>query len=136
MFISLIQIILLFVIPVLLLYFKVIKYKYKIHILSLISLVTLLIIVFENWNFEKLGLRIDNIQIAFIPYAIFTLLGVVVLFLIAKLLKATPEENFWRDNHFIYGFIILSLLQEFLFRGFLIPKLAVFFHFDFITILI
>lgn len=107
-----------------LLYFKKINFKYRIHVLSLICLITIGIIVLEKWSLFALGIRIDNIKESLIPYIAFTTVGVLCLIMVAKLLKNKPEKAFYKQTHFIFGFVLVSILQEFLFRSFLIPKLS------------
>lgn len=124
MIINFVEIILLFIIPVLLLYFKKINFKYRIHILSLIFIITTVIIVIEKWSLVDLGIRLDNIRESIPPYLFFTVISSLFLIIISKALKKYPEKNFYMKKHFIFGFIFVSVLQEFLFRGFLIPKLA------------
>lgn len=136
MLLNIIEIILLFIFPITLLYFKKINFKYRIHILVLIFVITLGIIFFEKWNIFDLGIRIDNINESIIYYTIFTLIGIIFLIILAKVLKNSPEKNFFKQKHFIFGFILLSILQEFLFRSFLILKLSIIFDSSFLIIII
>lgn len=124
MVLNIIEILFLFVLPVLLLYFKKINFKYRIYVLSFISIITFIIILLEKWDLKKIGVRLDNIKNSIFPYMIFTIMGVILLIFISKLLKNKPDKNFYKQKHFIFGFLILSILQEFLFRGFLIVKLS------------
>jgi len=121
---NIIEILFLFIVPIMLLYFKKINFKYRIHVLSLICLITIGIIVLEKWSLFALGIRIDNIKESLIPYIAFTTVGVLCLIMVAKLLKNKPEKAFYKQTHFIFGFVLVSILQEFLFRSFLIPKLS------------
>ncbi len=119
-----------------LLYFKKINFKYRIHVLSLICIIAIGIVVFEKWSFFDLGMRIDNIKEGLIPYVAFTAIGVLCLVISAKILKNKPDKDFYKQKHFIFGFILLSILQEFLFRSFLIVKLSSFINSTFLIILI
>jgi len=121
---NIIEILFLFIVPIMLLYFKKINFKYRIHVLSLICLITIGIIVLGKWSWFDLGIRIDNIKESLIPYIVFTIVGVLCLIMVAKLLKNKPEKAFYKQTHFIFGFVLVSILQEFLFRSFLIPKLS------------
>lgn len=136
MLLSIIEILILFVIPIMLLYFKKINFKYRIHVLILICLVTTFIIIFEKWSLNDLGIRIDNIKEGLIPYTLFTIIGIICLIIVARILKKKPEEKFYKQLHFIFGFVILSILQEFLFRGFLIVKLSSFINLPVLIIFI
>lgn len=124
MLLNIVEILLLFVVPIMLLYFKKINFKYRIHVLSLICIIVLGIIIFEGWNLFDLGIRLDNIKESLVPYLVFTIVGTLCLIVIAKVLKNKPEKDFFKQKHFIFGFIILSMLQEFLFRSFLIVRLS------------
>jgi len=84
---------------------------------------TLALIVYEGWTLSELGIRFDNVVPSIIPYTIFTILGVLALVAIAKIIKRTPQKNFYSNKKFIYSIIVISILQELLFRGFLFPKL-------------
>ena len=136
MLLAIFEISILFVIPVLLIYFKKINFKYRIHTLIGIVLIALIIISFDNWTLLDLGIRFDNFKIGLIPYSLFTLIGILALLLTSKILKLKPDKNFYKQKHFIFGFIILSILQEFLFRSFLIPKLSLLINIEILIILI
>lgn len=136
MFLSIIEILLLFVVPVLLIYFKKINFKYRIHVLCAIILISIIIIIFDKSTLYDLGLRTDNLKDGLIPYSIFAVSGTLALLLTAKALKLKPDKSFYKQKHFIFGFIILSILQEFLFRSFLMPKLISFINIEFLIILI
>lgn len=136
MYLNIFEILILFIVPVMLLYFKKINFKYRIHVLILICIITIGIIIFERWSLFDLGIRMDNIEENLIPYALFTIIGVFSLITAAKVLKKVPEKDFYKQKHFIAGFIALSVLQEFLFRSFLIVKLGFIFNSLFLIILI
>ena len=101
-----------------------------------IVLIALIIISSDNWTLFDLGIRFDNFKIGLIPYSLFTLIGILALLLTSKILKLKPDKNFYKQKHFIFGFIILSILQEFLFRSFLIPKLSLLINIEILIILI
>ncbi len=136
MILSIIEIIVLFIVPVLLLYFKKINFKYRIHILSLICILVLGIMFFEKWSLFDLGIRVDNIKDSLLPYIYFIVIGSFSLILISKVLKNVPEKHFYKQKHFLFGFVLLSVLQEFLFRSFLIAKLETIFNSMILIILV
>jgi len=137
MIIEIIQVFLLFILPVLLVYYKIIQFKYRKHTLVIVFVITSILILYEGWSFADLGIRLDNFVPSLIPYTIFTILGSIILIAIAKKIKKQPEPNFYSHKKFIY-FILIgigSILQEFLFRGFLFPKLNIIFS-NYIAIVI
>ncbi len=126
----------LFILPVVLIYFKVIPFRYKVHVLCLVSVIAAVIMIFQKWTLIKLGLKIDLVSEYFTLYFLFTLVLVFLLIIVAKLQRKNFKSKWWRDNHFLYGFILVSIFQEFLFRGFLIPQLEGIFKPYIIVILI
>jgi len=113
----------LFVLPVVLWYFKVIPFRYRFHAFAIIGLCTVAIVLVKGWGGQELGLQGSAVRSYAIPYVLFTLLAGAAVYLIAKLLKRPGTERWWRMGHFLYGFVLFSALQEFVFRGFLIPEL-------------
>jgi len=85
---------------------------------------------------KDLGIRADNIIESTMAYAIFTIAGILLILVISNVLKRKPQPDFFKNNHFIYVFILVSLAQEFMFRGFLFPKLETIFSQSIIIILI
>jgi membrane protease YdiL (CAAX protease family) len=123
MLIEIIQIVLIFILPVILMYFNIIPFKYRKHTLIVVSIITLIIVLLEKWSLQTLGLRLDNISPGIIPYTIFTIIGVIFLFTVSKILRRKKQTDFFKKKHFIYGFVLVSILQEFLFRGVLFVQL-------------
>lgn len=117
----------LFILPVFLIYRNVIPFRYKVHTLGLVALLSVIIVPLKGWGMEKLGLQPHAVGEHAIPYFLFTGGLGVALLIIAKLTKRTGKERWWKDSHFVYGFIVVSVLQEFVFRGFLIPELQLIF---------
>ena len=114
----------LFVLPVLLILFGVIPVQYRFFVLLAITILVIAVIVIEKWSLKNLGIRLDNIKKSALWYLIFTVFATVAIIVLARLLNHNTQ-NIFGNIHFQYGFIILSFLQEFLFRSFLIPKLKV-----------
>lgn len=122
-FISLLQIVCLFIVPIVLLVTGVIPGRFRLLVLGIISAVIAGITIQERWTLSQLGIRTDNLAQGIIPYLIFTCAGLCVLFVLAKLLGRRPIQTWWKKSHFLYLFLPISVVQEFAFRGFLIPKL-------------
>jgi membrane protease YdiL (CAAX protease family) len=124
MILEILEIIALFILPVLLVYFKIIPFRHRMQTLYIVTAIIIAIVLIERWPLEKLGIRFDNIISSTIPYAIFTILGILAILAVSRILKKKPQMQFFKKRHFIYGFLLVSIAQEFLFRGFLFPKLG------------
>jgi len=130
-----VQILYLYLIPILLLYFKVIPTDFRILMLLVVTFVIYGIARFEKWNSEDFGIQKDWRKY-FWPYFIFTALGVVILFAIEELEIGTPFLNWWKNAKFLLLFIPISFIQELIFRGVLMNMLRrVFSNMWFIIIL-
>lgn len=112
----------LFVLPVLLIISGVIPVQYRFVVLLAITILTIAVIIAEKWTLKELSIRFDNIKKSASWYLIFMMFATVAIIVLARLLNHNTQ-NIFGNIHFQYGFIILSFLQEFLFRSFLIPKL-------------
>jgi uncharacterized protein len=120
---EIIQIIAVFIIPIAAIYFKIIPLKYLKQVLITVTSAVILIVLIERWSLEKLGIRTDNFREAIIPYAICTIIGAISLIIISEVLKRERQEHFFKKRFFMYEFMIVSIIQEFTFRGFLFPLL-------------
>ncbi|MFA6251081.1 MAG: type II CAAX endopeptidase family protein [Candidatus Paceibacterota bacterium] len=130
-----VQILYLYLIPVLLLYFKVIPNDFRILMLLIVTFIIYGIARFEKWNSEDFGIQ-KSWKKYFWPYFIFTAVGVGLLFIIEELKIGTPFLNWWKNAKFLLLFIPLSFIQELIFRGVLMNMLRrVFTNMWFIIIL-
>lgn len=117
-----VQILYLFLIPIMLLYYKVIPNNGRILALLIVAILIYGIARFEKWNREDFGVR-NNWREYFLPYLIFTIVGVVLLFLLQELEIGKPMLNWWTNLKFLLLFIPLSVIQEIVFRGVLMNML-------------
>jgi hypothetical protein len=122
------QILVIFVLPVLLLYFKIFPTNWRIVLLVISSLFIYGIIRHERWVPEDMGVRHDNFRKAFPFYLFFTALGVLILFLISSKVKLPEVRTIPFYIKTIIFFIPSSFFQEFAFRSFLIPRLKIVFN--------
>ena len=76
------QIFLIFVLPVLLLYFKIVPTNWRMIMLAISSLFIYGIIRHEHWTYEDMGIRHDNFKKALPFYLLFTIIGLGAIFLI------------------------------------------------------
>ncbi len=138
MFISILQVFVLIIIPVYLLYKKIIPFKYRLHTIFTIFLLTVLFIYLEGMTFYDLGIRFDNISQSLFPYISFTILISIAIFYVSKyVLNRNHYVHYWSEKKFhIMIFLPLCFLQEFIFRGYLIPKLFEIFNSSIIVVFI
>jgi membrane protease YdiL (CAAX protease family) len=123
MFFDIFQIFIICILPIALWGTRIIKTKYRWWVFSVVTLITLLIVISQQWTLYRLGLRLDNLKISLIPYLTSTLLGLLAVFLLSKILHKNPLPRWWKYPHFLFGFVIFSVMQEFVYRGYLMPKL-------------
>jgi len=117
------QIFLIFILPVLLLYFKILPVDWRYILLSVSALFIYGIVRREHWTHEDMGVRHDNFRKAFPFYLFFTVAGIVLLFLIHhKINIQSANTNMFYLKTFIF-FLPVSFFQEFAFRSFLMPRL-------------
>lgn len=112
------QILYLFLIPILLLYYKVITSNYRIILLLLVAILLYGVTRYENWTNKDFGIQKDWTKY-FWHYLIFTIIGVAFLVILEELEIGTPFFNWWRNAKFLILFIPLSIAQEIIFRGIL-----------------
>jgi len=120
------QILYLYLIPILLLYYKVIPGGFRVAVLLVVSILIFGIARHEKWTKEDYGIQgplSRGWKKYFWPYLIFTVAGVVLLFLIEELEIGQPFLNWWRSAKFLLLFIPISALQELIFRGVLMHML-------------
>lgn len=124
------QIILFFVVPVILAYFWKAPFRYRFYFLFLTPLSLIGIIFSEQQTLRDIGIRIDNLATSIIPYCLFTLLGTALLIYIAKLRnKKLYHLIFTKEFLGIWLLHVgISVLQQFSFSGFLLPKLQILFE--------
>lgn len=118
-----VELLVLIIIPVLLIYYRIVPYKYRLKIMVLMTAVVVGIILFEGWSLERVGLRLDNISSALPAYLLYLLFGSLCILLLARHLGVKPVKRWWKDPHFQYFFLLASFFQELVFRGFFIVEL-------------
>jgi membrane protease YdiL (CAAX protease family) len=113
------QILYLYVIPTLLLYYQVIPDRFNIILLFGISLLIYGIIKRENWTYHDLGIKKNYLKDV-LPYALFTLAGIGFIVWISKISPGPKTKEYyewWEDVRFLLLFVPISVLQEIIFRG-------------------
>ena len=117
------QVLILFIIPITLVYSGLIPEEWRIIFLSLFCLFIIAIIKHEKWSNAQIGLRKDNIRKSLLPYSVITLAGVICLYYFSNYFGLVKIVAWWENNHLIYFFIPISFFQEFAYRSFLVPML-------------
>ncbi len=126
----LVQILYIFILPILLLYYGVISGDYRIVLLVSVTALLFGIIHHAHWTHQDLGIKKDFLK-DLIPYTLFTIVGVVFILYLGSILPTSrPIEQYkwWEDVRFLLLFIPISVLQEVIFRGVLMHMLLRAFH--------
>ena len=124
------QVFLVFILPIALLYSNIIGKDWRILMLLFLTVVIYGIIRREGWHQESLGVHLHNFWKCAGPYALFTVIGVGLLLLLAWYLGYQTLTEFWKSPHFLFLFLPISFFQEFAYRGFLMPLLGKIFKKD------
>ena len=117
-----VQILYLYLIPTLLLYFKVIPGDLRAFLLFGIAILLLGIVKHARWTYSDMGIH-KNFMKDIIPYSIFTVGGVLFLVWLAQVVPHSPFLKWWENAKFLLLFIPLSVIQEIVFRGILMKML-------------
>jgi membrane protease YdiL (CAAX protease family) len=112
-----------FVVPIALLYFEIVPLRFRFWLGGMGCLIAFSIVAYDRWPLSKLGLRLDNLGSAVIPYTLFTVAGVLAVVLVANLTGRTPRPRWWGSPFVRYYLAPICVLQEAVFRGFLMPML-------------
>jgi len=130
------QIFLIFILPVLLIYFDIISSNLRIVVLAVSALFIYGIIHHEHWSYEDMGVRHDNFKKALPFYLLFTVIGLASLFFVEHKLNLTGiHTKMFYLKTFIF-FLPSCFLQEFAFRSFLMPKLKIIFNNNYYVIFV
>ena len=112
------QILYLFVIPILLLYFGIVPDKLRVVMLLVVALLLFGIIKRNNWTHSDIGINRDFMK-DILPYSLFTIGGVGFIFWLSSVVPHEPFLEWWESAKFLLLFIPISVLQEVIFRGIL-----------------
>ncbi len=117
-----------------LLYSNILSGGWRIVMLAIGSLLIYGIIHHENWSHEDMGVRDDNLMESLPYYLLFTVIGSILMFLIAYNVNiyGTREQGFLFRTFIL--FLPISFFQEFAFRSFLIPRLKAIFSNTYLVI--
>lgn len=130
----LIQLAILFIVPVILILTGVIPVKYRLHLMLGVGLIVLGIVIREQTGLFNLGVRLDNLTQSIWPYVIFTVLGVLFIVYFAWIFNKKFNGALLKNQQFLLLLIPMTAVQEFVFRGYLMPKLELIYASAFIII--
>ncbi len=116
------QILYLYIIPTLLLYFKIIPGEYRIIMLLAISLLIFGIVHHNKWTFYDIGI-FRKFMKDILPYSLLTIGGVGFIIWLSAIVPHSPLLEWWENAKFLLLFIPISVLQEVIFRGVLMKLL-------------
>ena len=117
-----VQILYLYIIPTLLLYFGVVSKDLRAVLLTVIAILLFGIVRHAKWSYYDMGIERDFMK-DIIPYSLVTLGGVLFLVWLAQIVPHEPFLNWWKNLRFLLLFIPISILQEIVFRGILMNML-------------
>lgn len=117
-----VQILYLYIIPILLLYFKVIPNDLRVVILFGVSILLYGIVRHAKWTPFDLGVK-NNFLKDIIPYTVFTVAAILFLVWLSKIVPHEPFMGWWSNIKFLLLFIPVSVAQEIIFRGVLMNML-------------
>lgn len=116
------QILYLFIAPVLLLYYKVLPGDFRFLMLFGVAVLLFGIVRHNHWTYKDIGINRDFMK-DIVPYLLFTIGGVLFLVWLSHIVPHTPFLNWWQNIKFLLLFIPISILQEVAFRGILMNML-------------
>ena len=116
------QILYLFIAPVLLLYYKVLPGDFRFIMLFGVALLLYGVVKYNHWTSSDLGIK-KNFMEDFSSYFIFTIGSILFLVWLSKIAPHTPFLKWWENIRFLVLFIPISVLQEIIFRGVLMNML-------------
>ncbi|MFM7088641.1 MAG: CPBP family intramembrane glutamic endopeptidase [Candidatus Paceibacterota bacterium] len=134
--IVLLQILVIFIVPIFLLYYNILDIDARFFLLAFSALVMYSIIRRERWNYRDLGLRVDNIKSALPYYLSATLLFIGILFVLDSVLNINPNNTPTVIAQRLLLFIPVSVFQEFAFSVFLLKRLQFLFGRSFLMVFI
>jgi membrane protease YdiL (CAAX protease family) len=93
-------------------------------VVMLFAIVLLLaVVVRQKMTAKDLGFTKAYLVSGFIPYLLFTVIGVLGIKFFANEFGFDAYPNWWQSTRFLTLFIPLSMAQEFAYRSFLMPRL-------------
>lgn len=122
------EIVYLFIVPVVLIYVGVIPHSWRLLVLLCVIILIWGIIRYQHWTNAQLGLAKPFTFRAILSWGIFTLVGVIAIIAFAKHFDFHPLNllNWSESWRLVLFFIPISVLQEVAYRAFLTERLKEF----------
>jgi membrane protease YdiL (CAAX protease family) len=117
------EIFFIFIAPVALIATGIINIEWRMLALCISMLLMYGIIKHERIPDAALGMSWSSFRKSFIPYVLFTVVGVVSLRWVSGMLELEQVSIWWYSMHLVFLFLPVSILQEVAYRGFLFYKL-------------
>jgi membrane protease YdiL (CAAX protease family) len=119
--VNLIAILLLIIGPIILLLKQIIPREMRMWFLGASLFAVLMLLILEHPSLETIGIRNDNLWQACIAYGVFTLFGIIALNIYARMLRKSALASWRSDSHLMGWFIPVSIAQQIIFMGFVLP---------------
>ena|GEM_PF-3515972 len=120
-FLLFLQILFLFVVPILAIHAGLVPVKYRLSVLAAVFFCVCGILIVSGATLFAIGIRTDNITWALSLYAPAVAGGALVLWALSGFRKTGRIE--WTHPHFLFFALPLSIVQQFLFQAFLLQHL-------------
>ncbi|MCC6520972.1 CPBP family intramembrane metalloprotease [Candidatus Nomurabacteria bacterium] len=117
-----IETLLIFLLPVLLLYFGIIPIEFRFPLLGVLVCAIIVIVFREKWGLKDFGIQVPTRRQIFL-YIGATVLGFFSLLYYAVLIGTPLNAQVLTSKWFLLTFFPVSALQEVAYRGFLMPML-------------
>jgi membrane protease YdiL (CAAX protease family) len=118
------EIFLILILPTIIWTSKLIPPRFMEWSLTLVSALFLIPVFLGNWSLFKLGVRFDNLSSVAVPYLLMTVLSVVFIIFVGRINKRRFIPAWRVDRNAFFWVTLGSILQEFIYRGYLMPKLG------------
>lgn len=117
-FLAYAQIALIYVIPIVLFYYRILPEGLRMIALGVMCLFIYGIMRREHLDHSHIGLAVP-IKKHFKPYLLWTLTAALFIIGYSLVFDFTPSATWWINPHFWFPFLLVSFFQEFAYRGFL-----------------
>jgi membrane protease YdiL (CAAX protease family) len=112
------QIVLIYVLPIVLFYYRILPQDLRMIVLGVMCLLIYGIMQKEHLDLSHIGLTVP-IKKYFKPYFLWTFLAALFIVGYSVVFDFSPQASWWINPHFWFIFALVSFFQEFAYRGFL-----------------
>jgi hypothetical protein len=123
-FLFVVEISVFFVVGPLLLYALNPKFTIRTLIFIFAALAFIGLTVFHQYSLQSLGIRVDNMRAGLHFYIPITLAGLVIVFLARSHFRQFRERKQKHSIYFFYFYFFSCLVQEFIFRAYLLNRIS------------